>query len=104
MSTTLGKNIDYYMANVHPWFAGTTVEDSAAWTYEYYMETDVAPAEASPNTPETFVAETGWPTAWTKVVDPSVDQRAGTDATVENLQSESLRSIPSPGYRPPLHR
>lgn len=50
------------MANVHPWFADTTIDDAAAWTAEFFAETDVAAANALSNTPKMYIAETGWPT------------------------------------------
>lgn len=32
------------MANVHPWFANVTVQTAAAWTAEFFEETNVQPA------------------------------------------------------------
>jgi len=54
--------VDYGMANVHPWFANVTVEQSAAWTAEFFSNTDVAQASALSNDPKMYIAETGWPT------------------------------------------
>ena len=50
------------MANVHPWFADTTIEDAAPWTFEFFQDTDVAAANAVSNKPAMYIAETGWPT------------------------------------------
>jgi exo-beta-1,3-glucanase (GH17 family) len=90
MSTALGEYIDYFMANVHPWFAGTTVEDGPAWTYNYFMEADVAPALNSSRQVDTYIAETGWPTGHDPLTKEGSDSRAGggKDATLANLQSE----------------
>jgi len=88
MSTTLAQYIDYYMANVHPWFAGTTVQVSAAWTWDFFQEWDVAPALQASNQPETYIAETGWPTGSSPRTSENNDERKDTDATVANLQSE----------------
>ena len=50
------------MANVHPWFAGVSVQDSATWTYEFFQQNDVDLAKNLTNKPTMYVAETGWPT------------------------------------------
>lgn len=41
MSVTLGEGIDFFMANVHPWFGTVEVEDAAVWTYNFFQEFDV---------------------------------------------------------------
>ncbi|KAG6331196.1 hypothetical protein ID866_7891, partial [Astraeus odoratus] len=38
--------VDYGMANVHPWFANVSIDDAAAWTYEFFQETDVSLAQS----------------------------------------------------------
>lgn len=50
------------MSNVHAWFAGTTIQDSANWTFTFFQETNVDVANALPNKPQMYIAETGWPT------------------------------------------
>lgn len=50
------------MANVHPWFAMTSIQDAAAWTNEFFEDTDVALANNLTNKPNMYIAETGWPT------------------------------------------
>lgn len=37
------------MANVHPWFAATAIDDAAAWTAEFFATTNVAAANALSN-------------------------------------------------------
>ena len=54
--------VDYGMSNVHPWFANVSAEDSAVWTWEFFQEFDVALAQNLTNTPQMYIAETGWPT------------------------------------------
>jgi exo-beta-1,3-glucanase (GH17 family) len=49
------------MANVHPWFGNVSIEDAAAWTYTFFETTDVVAAQALPNNPTMYIAETGWP-------------------------------------------
>jgi exo-beta-1,3-glucanase (GH17 family) len=53
------------MANVHPWFANVSVAQSAAWTAEFFADTDVAQANALTNKPTMYIAETGWPSVST---------------------------------------
>jgi len=50
------------MANVHPWFANTTVQNGPQWTWNFFDETNVAAANAVSNKPEMSIAEVGWPT------------------------------------------
>ena len=53
----------YYgqMSNVHPWFANVSIDQSAAWTYEFFEQQNVQPAAALTNSPKMYIAETGWP-------------------------------------------
>lgn len=88
MSVTLGEMVDFFMANVHPWFGSVPVEQAADWTYSYFQETDVAPALQASNQPKTYIAETGWPTAYMK--GGSESQASGSDpsnATPAQLQT-----------------
>jgi len=41
LSTTLATGIDFFMANVHPWFATEPVDTAAVWTYNFFHEFDV---------------------------------------------------------------
>ena len=49
------------MANVHPWFGNVSIDQAAAWTYQFFEETDVAPTTSLSNHPTMYIAETGWP-------------------------------------------
>ncbi|GAC94280.1 potential glycosyl hydrolase [Pseudozyma hubeiensis SY62] len=60
-TATVAAGVDYFMANVHAWFAGTLVSDGPAWTYQYFEDNDANIAAAAPNTPAAYIAETGWP-------------------------------------------
>jgi exo-beta-1,3-glucanase (GH17 family) len=55
-------NVDYGMANVHPWFANVSAETGAAWTAQFFQTTNVDVANTLPNKPKMYIAETGWPT------------------------------------------
>jgi len=75
--------VDYGLANVHPWFATQTVENSAGWTYDFFQQTNIAQAAQVPNKPAMYIAETGWPT---KSSNASAPSNGASDASVPNLQ------------------
>lgn len=90
MSSTLGQGLDFYMANVHPWFGKVPVDQAAGWTWDYFNENDVKPAMAASNQPQTFIAETGWPTKYMAPQGEDTGQDSGnppTDATDAQLQT-----------------
>ena len=49
------------MSNVHPWFANTTIDDAAGWTYDFFQTNNVQPAAAINSAIKMYIAETGWP-------------------------------------------
>jgi exo-beta-1,3-glucanase (GH17 family) len=55
-------DVNYAMSNVHPWFANVSAQESAAWTADFFQVNNVVVANALPNKPTMFIAETGWPT------------------------------------------
>ncbi len=61
-NTELLQNVDFGMSNIHAWFANVSIEQSAGWVNDFFQETNVAVANALPNQPKMFIAETGWPT------------------------------------------
>ncbi|KAF9268205.1 glycoside hydrolase family 17 protein [Marasmius fiardii PR-910] len=75
--------VDYGMANVHPWFANTTIQDAAAWTNQFFQEQNVQPAAKLANKPKMYIAETGWPT---KSSDAANANNGASAASVDNLQ------------------
>jgi exo-beta-1,3-glucanase (GH17 family) len=85
-NTQVLGGIDYGMANVHPWFANTTADAAAAWTADFFANTDVAPAKQLSNNPTMYIAETGWPTKSTGTA--ATDGRpVGAEPTVAHLQT-----------------
>ncbi|KAF8312514.1 glycoside hydrolase family 17 protein [Clavulina sp. PMI_390] len=83
-NTDIIEATDYCMANVHPWFAGTSIDDAASWTATYFQETDVALAATTTNNPPFYIAETGWPTNSSTAAD--MQDSGGAAASVANLQ------------------
>ncbi|KAL5634135.1 hypothetical protein ACGC1H_006086 [Rhizoctonia solani] len=82
-NTPILEAIDYGLANVHPWFAKTTIDDAAGWTYDFFQQTNVAQANAVSNKPAMYIAETGWPT---KSSSAAAATNGAADASVANLQ------------------
>ncbi|KAG7451299.1 glycoside hydrolase family 17 protein [Guyanagaster necrorhizus] len=78
------EQVDYGMANVHPWFANVSINQAAGWTWEFFEDNDVKLAQSLSNTPEMFVAETGWPTESSDTADES---NGPSNASVANLQT-----------------
>ena len=50
------------LANVHAWFADVTADQASGWVANFFQNTNIAEAQAVPNQPKMFIAETGWPT------------------------------------------
>lgn len=106
LTETLAAGIDYFHANVHPWFAdGVTITDAATWTWSFFQEFDVDVAATAPNKPETAIAETGWPTReWRlarqgrcPLADPHIAQNRSTQPTRTRPALRALSaSRPSP--------
>ncbi|KAL5486085.1 hypothetical protein ACEPAI_7129 [Sanghuangporus weigelae] len=76
--------VDYGMANVHPWFANTTIDDAASWTASFFTETNIAQADSVSNRPQMYIAETGWPT---ESSDAGNESNGASTASVANLQT-----------------
>ncbi|KAF9060949.1 glycoside hydrolase superfamily [Rhodocollybia butyracea] len=53
------QDVDYGMANVHPWFANVSIDDAAGWTWSFFETIDVALAQKLSNKPDMSIAETG---------------------------------------------
>jgi len=60
-NTQVLESVEYGMANVHPWFGNVSIDQAAAWTYEFFEQTDVQPTSNMSNHPTMYIAETGWP-------------------------------------------
>ncbi|KAG8764130.1 hypothetical protein FRC11_004618 [Ceratobasidium sp. 423] len=83
-NTPLLEAIDYGLANVHPWFAHTTIQDAAGWTYDFFQQNNIAQANAVSNKPTMYIAETGWPT---KSSSTEAQTNGAAEASVANLQT-----------------
>ncbi|TRM64413.1 glycoside hydrolase family 17 protein [Schizophyllum amplum] len=77
------SEVDYGMANVHPWFGDVSIDDAATWTWSFFQENDVSISDEVSNTPTMYIAETGWPT---KSSDTDSESNGASDASEANLQ------------------
>ena len=55
----LASNVDIVMSNVHPFFAGTPVDQAAGWTYDFWQSHDVVLTQGT--TKQNYISEVGWP-------------------------------------------
>ncbi|KAK4686138.1 hypothetical protein P7C73_g3992, partial [Tremellales sp. Uapishka_1] len=100
LTKTLAEGIDYFMANVHPWFGTVTIDDAAAWTYNFFQEFDVEVAATASNKPQAYIAETGWPTQSMNATEGNDGTPSpGGDASVANLQSKSRDQVMCSGTK-----
>ncbi|TGZ78313.1 glycoside hydrolase [Ascodesmis nigricans] len=74
---TMAAGVDVLMANVHPFFAGVEVEKAAEWTWDFFVENDVAYTKGLKNKPRVMISEVGWPSGGGKT--------GGSVAGVEEL-------------------
>ncbi|KAF9506889.1 glycoside hydrolase family 17 protein [Hydnum rufescens UP504] len=83
-NTDILEAVDYAMANVHPWFADVTIDQSASWTASYFQSTDIDLAASTTKNPPFYIAETGWPTNSSTTA--AAQNQAGSPASDANLQ------------------
>ena len=55
----LTENVDFVMSNIHPFFAGVTVEEAAGWTWNFWQQFDTVLTKGT--TKQNVISETGWP-------------------------------------------
>ncbi|KAG5915087.1 hypothetical protein E4U61_005043 [Claviceps capensis] len=79
----LGAESDYIMANIHPFFAGTSAEDAASWTYDFWTGKDKQfwKTDSSKN----IISETGWPSAGGKNCGESPVCTSSTPGSVASI-------------------
>ncbi|KAF8663394.1 hypothetical protein AX16_000966 [Volvariella volvacea WC 439] len=83
-NTRVLSSVDYGLSNVHAWFANTTAEGAAQWVFDFFDEENVQAANALPNRPRMYIAETGWPTASSDV---SNANNGAAPASIAGLQT-----------------
>lgn len=77
------EDVDYGMANVHPWFADVSIDQAAGWTWTFFTGTDEELAASLVNKPSMSIAETGWPT---NATNSTTGFNGASNASEANLQ------------------
>jgi len=54
----LANEVDYVMANIHPFFAGVDSKSAASWTWDFWQNHDVV---LKADVTKHIISETGWP-------------------------------------------
>ncbi|MDI1492177.1 MAG: hypothetical protein OHK93_003389 [Ramalina farinacea] len=67
----LAEKVDVVMSNIHPFFAGVTVEEAAGWTWTFWQGHDISLTQGT--TKSNVISEVGWPSGG--------GTDCGTDAT-----------------------
>jgi len=80
-NTEVLQNIQFGMANVHPWFANVSIDQAAMWTNMFFQQNDVALSTQVANHPQMYIAETGWPSG-----SSSYTSNGPSTASIANLQ------------------
>ncbi|OJD21388.1 hypothetical protein ACJ73_07272 [Blastomyces percursus] len=81
----LARVADVVMANVHPFFAGVTVDEAASWTWSFWQQQNV-PLTQGTRKPQ-IISEVGWPTGGGNNCSPNPcpTKTAGSIAGVKEL-------------------
>jgi exo-beta-1,3-glucanase (GH17 family) len=80
--------VDVVMSNVHPFFAGVSVDVAAAWTWDFWQTHDVSLTSGSSK--KQIISEVGWPSGGGKDCGESPtcdDSTPGSVASVDNMNS-----------------
>ena len=73
----LASKVDILMANVHPFFAGVTVDKAAGWTWDFWQNHNVILSKAENK--KSIISEVGWPSAGG--IDCGIEQTTCTDGS-----------------------
>ena len=58
-TAALASEVDIVMSNIHPFFAGTTVEEGAGWTWDFWQTHNVVLTKGT--NIKNIISEVGWP-------------------------------------------
>ncbi|KAG9231999.1 putative glucan endo-1,3-beta-glucosidase btgC [Amylocarpus encephaloides] len=91
-SSDLGDNwtkgfadqVDILMANIHPFFAGESSTDAAAWTWQFWQNKDVP---LKTDLTKNYIAETGWPSQGGKTCGEATTCAVGSVAGITEMNN-----------------
>ena len=75
-TATLAESVDVVMSNIHPFFAGVTVDNASGWTWDFWQNHDTNLTTST--TKKNVISEVGWPSGG--------GTDCGTDATTTCTQ------------------
>ena len=84
----LVDEVDVVMSNVHPFFAGVSVDVAAGWTWDFWQNHDVSLTKGTNK--KQVISEVGWPSGGGKDCgeSPSCDSDTpGSVASIDNMNS-----------------
>jgi exo-beta-1,3-glucanase (GH17 family) len=84
----LVDEVDVVMSNVHPFFAGVSVEVAASWTWDFWQNHDVSLTKGTNK--KQVISEVGWPSGGGKDCgeSPTCDSDTpGSVASIDNMNS-----------------
>ncbi|KAI9894610.1 MAG: hypothetical protein M1814_001965 [Vezdaea aestivalis] len=81
----LASKTDIIMANIHPFFAGQTADQAAAWAINFWQQNDVPLAQAITPPPKNIISEIGWPSGGGKNCGQSLSCTSSTPGSVAGI-------------------
>lgn len=81
----LAKAADMVMSNVHPFFAGVTVEEAASWTYTFWTSHDASLTKGTDK--KQVISEVGWPSGGGNDCGSGNKCKSDTDGSVASVEN-----------------
>ncbi|ODM20772.1 putative glucan endo-1,3-beta-glucosidase btgC [Aspergillus cristatus] len=81
----LAKEADLVMSNVHPFFAGVTVEEAASWTYTFWTGHDASLTKGTDK--KQVISEVGWPSGGGNDCGDGNNCKSDTDGSVASVDN-----------------
>ncbi|KAF2453995.1 glycoside hydrolase family 17 protein [Lineolata rhizophorae] len=81
----LASEVDIVMANIHPFFAGVTADEAAAWTWNFWTTKDVVLTEGTNK--KNYISEVGWPSAGGKSCGSASSCTEGSVAGIDEMNT-----------------
>ena len=81
----LAQEADLVMSNVHPFFAGVTVEEAASWTYTFWTGHDASLTKGTDK--KQVISEVGWPSGGGNDCGSGNKCKSDTDGSVASVEN-----------------